>query len=155
MSDCLRLLFSTNNLPGSIAIRWFSWSDWSHVDVLSPCGTLAVGAHPWAGVREYNVAEVKQRNRAWALVEYTCPGEPAYRYARTQIGKPYDYGAIFNFIGMGRKWECPDRWMCSELGYAAANQDGCSLLRRPPDRVTPQNLFESALGTLIDEGKRD
>lgn len=150
----MRLLFSTNNLPGSILIRWFAWSDWSHVDVMSPDGMWAIGAHPWKGVQMMATEDVKRKNSAWAEVDFDCDTKIAWAFAQSHINRPYDYGAIFNFVGAGRKWEHPERWMCSELGFCSADAAKCEIIRKPPTRCTPQDLYESSRGILIRQGKR-
>jgi hypothetical protein len=65
----------------------------------------------------------------------------AIRFARTQIGKPYDFGAILG-LGIQRDWHNPNRWFCSELVTASAEYAGTFWFRQGELwRVTPGDLW--------------
>jgi uncharacterized protein YycO len=82
------------------------------------------------------------------ISHFTVPGldmEAAVSAARTQLGKPYDWGAIVG-IALHRDWRAPDKWFCSELVAWACEQAGTKLLRFDNlDRVTPGQLALSPL----------
>lgn len=38
-----------------------------------------------------------------------------YEYLRSQVGRPYDFWAIYAFFWPSRDWQESDRWDCAEL----------------------------------------
>ena len=122
MPDCVRLQFSTErNLPSAV-IRWYAHSLYSHVDFVLPDGRL-LGArfnYPVEGqtgvqIRPADYAHFSRR----LVVEIPTAKAPAiYRWARSQLGAPYDWSAILGFAA-DRDWRYPGRWICSELAVRA------------------------------------
>ena len=57
--------------------------------------------------------------------------------ALQQIGKPYDWRALFGFL-FHRDWTEPDSWFCSELVAWSAQQGGARWFRSDAlNRITP------------------
>lgn len=135
----MRLLFCASNKPGSVVIRAFSWSDWSHVAIID--GEEVIES-VYPAVRVVPLYEVLASHSRVALVEFDCANEAEIiAAARSQVGKPYDLTALFG-IGLHRDWQEADSWFCSELVAWAFAQGGHPLFR--PDalhRVTPQHLW--------------
>ncbi|MGH7099502.1 MAG: hypothetical protein ACREE4_17820 [Stellaceae bacterium] len=48
---------------------------------------------------------------------------PVLFFARFQIGKPFDWAAVFAFA-FDRDWRCENAWFCSELVAAALEIGG-------------------------------
>lgn len=140
MSGTVRLLFSTTNLPFSWLIRTATWSDWSHVALVD--GNTVIEAAAGHGVRELSLKDAIARCSAYEVVDLPASNPSAIiAAARSQLGKPYDWTAIFA-LGLRRDWQEDDAWFCSELvawAAAAAGEDWfrCSALRR----VVPQHLW--------------
>lgn len=140
MSGFVQLLFSRSNTLASRAIQLATWSDWSHVSLLD--GDHAIEAVMGHGVRRIPTATAIQCTSRGALLAF--PARDPARIIKTvtsQIGKPYDYSAVFG-LGLRRDWQEDDAWFCSELVAWAFQQAGEPLFRAEClRRVTPQHLY--------------
>jgi hypothetical protein len=150
----ITLRFIRGHGVGSGLISWFGGGLYSHVDYAMPDGTWLgarsdrVGGKP-AGV-QIRPADYVTPIRQLTLALNTTPeqGRDHYAFLFSQIGKPYDKMAILGFI-VGRNWEDPGAWICSELQCAAAiSADILKPLCLTANRITPNDLtlLWSALG---------
>lgn len=157
------LLFSDSKGLGPMVIRWFTRSKWSHVDIvlsddLSDPTSRLVGAVP-GGVKDYTLQErVSHAKRAVAIKlephgllpdQVEEAHKSAVEWLGRQIGRPYDWMAIFLAIGLNRNWRDEDNWFCSELAATFALRVGAPVV--DPDvhyRVTPQDIFNSPFPKL-------
>lgn len=128
----IRLRFSTQHALGSAAIRWFTWSEWSHVDAVLPDGRW-FGARADGGVQARDPYPVA-RSR---VLDVDLPPEALDR-ALSQLGKPYDRTAIAGFV-LRRDWQEPDSWFCSEL-FAWSFRPWLPLFEHH-NRVAPDDLL--------------
>ena len=135
----MKLLFCTSKLPVSVAIRVFTWSDWSHVAIID--GDEIIEA-VWPKVRVSKLEKAKNKYESWVIAEVKTKNDAEIiKAARSQVGKPYDIGAIFGFVAR-RNWEKTDKWFCSELVAWAFSQANEPLFRLGTfSRVTPQHLW--------------
>lgn len=139
----IKLIFSNSKKPLSPIIRAVTWSDYSHVGIISPSGgfvlesTLSLG-----GVKLATLEEFKARASEWEIVEFQVNDDQAiWAAACTQIGKKYDWTALVG-IPLHRDWSEPDSWFCSELVAWAFEQGGTPLFtRKNISRVTPGHLY--------------
>lgn len=141
----IRILFTRRHHPGSMAIRTFTWSPWSHVDLVDEAQAtpLLIGAvAPHGVVVELMEQRLALASRA-ALVEFQVPDAKAIlRAARDQLGKPYDWLGIAGLVTRRRDWQADDCWFCSELVAWAFAQGGAPLFRDDlVGRITPQHLW--------------
>jgi uncharacterized protein YycO len=138
----ITLQFSTQPGWQSAFIRFATWSDWSHVDVLLEDGTL-LGSRMDGGVkiRPANYANFSKK----ALYQIDAPAE-VMDFAKKQVGLPYDSTGIINF-GAHRDWRQPDSYFCSELIAAAFEAGNLPLLNpdTPSSRISPRDLTLSPL----------
>lgn len=136
--------FSAQRLIGSATIRHFTWSPYSHVDLVLPNGLL-LGARATRGVALYSPHEVENsRVAAYSVATNPRQQEAILRAARTQIGKPYDWGGVLGLALRSRRWQDDDSWFCSELVTWAFEQAGVPLLRTADAwRITPRDLLLS------------
>ena len=135
----ITLQFSTNNSIGARLIRWFTWSEYSHVDFVLEDGRL-LGA-------QSDGVFIRKPNNHYTKVQRVSVEAPAsvLKHARSQIGKPYDYGGIFGII-LRRNWHDPKRWFCSEYVAWAFKEAKAPLLRTErANRITPRDLLLSPL----------
>jgi uncharacterized protein YycO len=157
------LLFSDSPGIGPWVIRLFTRSKWSHVDVvlgqnLSDPETPIIGATT-KGVIRYKLGERLNHARRAIAVKITPNGVvkdqvesarvAALRWLDQQVGKDYDWGAIFFAIGLNRNWRSEEDWFCSELAAAFALQCGMPVV--DPDvnyRVTPQDIYNSPFSKI-------
>jgi uncharacterized protein YycO len=145
----LKLLFCTNDLPAAVAIRVFTWSDWSHVAIID--GDFLVEA-VWPTVRVSSLSSAKRFYSRYCVADMPTKDDRAViEAARSQIGKPYDVSALFGFLAR-REWQKTDKWFCSELVAWSFAQGGAPLFRPGTfSRVTPQHLWMITDRTSLNE----
>ena len=144
----IALKFSTGTGFGSGIIRWFTWSKYSHVDLILPNGTL-LGALQGKGVG------IREDSRGGDKFTVNCSEEVAQRVLLNSIsfiGKEYDWWGAFAF-GPRRDWQDSKKWFCSELIVHLFAQAGLSLLNtRESHRISPAMLVLSPyLRRICDE----
>lgn len=114
----------------------------SHCDFLMSDETL-LGALPNHGVQVRKPEDLLKFKRSLIL---EAPVENGWEFAKTQIGRPYDWGAI---IGMGipfpRDWHDDSRWFCSELIIASLLEAGLTITSPNAWGVSPRDLLLSPL----------
>lgn len=144
----ITLQFSTTSAFISRAIRFITWSEFSHVDVVLPDGGL-LGAH-LDGVKIRRPETQKFTKTARFTVSMTPEQEARfYEFLYKQVGKPYDKTAIFGIL-VHRDWQEDDSWFCSELVAAACEYAGVSLIREKRNRITPRDEVMSPLLHPVD-----
>lgn len=136
----MQLLFTRSRSLPTVLIRWVTWSQWSHVGIITPQDTV-IEARAFHGVVETPLAEAVQRASHSAVIGVTLPDEAAaLAWAGAQLGKRYDWtGAIG--IGLRREWDQPNAWWCSELAEGALAAGGRRAFRRGVARVTPEHSW--------------
>jgi len=139
--------FSTEPGIESRLIRWFTWSDWSHVDFVLANGKF-LGARLDGGVRIRPHDYLTPSKYRYAYVEVADPRK-VYGWATSQIGKKYDWRAIVGFLPRA-SWQDPGRWFCSELFAAAFEKKERPIVDRLASRITPQTAYESVRVVKID-----
>lgn len=140
----ITLQFSAS--PGFVshAIRWFTFSDISHVDFVLPDGWL-LGSHVQGG---NGVLIRPPHYLKWSkliVATVDAPGS-VLDAAASQIGRPFDYSALVNF-GVQRDWQEQDSWFCSELTAWSFQQGGYPIFNPHVQtwRITPRDLLLSPL----------
>ena len=136
------LQFAAQSDTLSLAVRAFDHGWYSHVDAIMPDGTL-LGARADGGVRR-RLKDYARFSRA-LRVELPATDDVAakfYAFLTAQLGKPYDFEAIAAFV-VGRNWQKPDSWFCSELVAAALQAAGwfAHPLATATNRITPSDLL--------------
>ena len=136
----MEIAFSSSMTPSSIAVRADTFSKWSHCGIVTPDGTVIEAVVP--RVREVSWGKFLGDNGKVQVSALLCANDAkAIEFARAQIGKPYDIGAIAG-LGIHRDWRNPNRWFCSELVTASAEFAGTYWFRGEDLwRVTPGNLW--------------
>lgn len=141
-----RIIFSTNKKIGSVVIRFGTWSDYSHCDVIGPTGHAGkiIGATPGGGVISYSLADRIGMSTKWMIYEVDADPHQVWAYLETQLGKPYDWLGCLG-IAFHRDWEDDDKWFCSELIAKAFLEAGAPLLNPEIkiNRITPEDLLSS------------
>lgn len=116
------VIFGRANKIGSAAIRLWTWSTWSHVGIVTKCGRYVIEAVAFKGVIKTPIEEFKKRYTktviAYAPIDKDI--DEFYLELEDYLGAGYDYLAIFGRI-FRRRWNSPNRWICSELFAIAAN----------------------------------
>lgn len=128
-------------LAGAL-VRFGTFSEFAHVGFKLDDGKV-LDATPEFGVSIRDAED----DETTVYMQPLAPGQMvrnAVEYAKLQVGKPYDWIAIFGMC-LRRDWHKDTRWFCSELVCGAFDHAGWSLVRDSNhlDRITPQDLFES------------
>ena len=139
--------FITEEDFSSRLIRWFTWSDWSHVDFVLRDGRF-LGARLDGGVLIRPHDYIRPSKFRYAYVEVPDPRK-VYGWATTQVGKPYDWKAIAGFLPRV-EWHDPHAWFCSELVAAGFERAAYPIVDRASFRVTPQTAYESVEVVKVD-----
>jgi uncharacterized protein YycO len=144
----MRVIFLRHRSIGSALLRTALWSAWSHVALLNEPGNV-IEANARHGVRSTWFPELLRQASVYQLGLVDCDACAVWDFAREQIGKPYDWTAVFG-LGLHRDWQRDDAWFCSELVAAALLAGGADLVRKKTGRVTPQDLYQSPLVRIME-----
>jgi uncharacterized protein YycO len=134
----LQLFFSNTRSIASYTVRFATWGEFGHVGIyqdgmiIEANSTIGKVVHRPFCPEEYS---------KYIIRTYDVPGELIWSLASQQVGKPYDWSAIYGFA-FRRNWQSEDKWFCSELVEWCALKSGYSLVNKASWRVTPQDLNE-------------
>ena len=130
----MKIILATNNYIHSVAIRVFTWSEWSHAGIIMDDGSI-IESTAKCGVCRVSMQEFKNRYTKTIIVEIPNTNGWANR-AESQIGKKYDWGAILRFVFRG-DWADDSRWFCFELVAYVSGMYNPKML----DKVTANQLL--------------
>lgn len=137
----IRVVFTRKRTLGSLLLRVFQWSEWSHCALIDERRGTIIEAAAFGGTQERHLMALLSEASASAVIDVPCRSASAVlAAARAQLGKPYDWLGVLG-IGLRRRWQDADRWFCSELIAHAFEAAGEPLFRGQPWRITPRDLF--------------
>lgn len=133
----------------SRAIRWKTWSEFSHAAWVDNDDTVIEAWTP-GGVRR--VANIGERHaRGTEVWLFTVPDATKSiirrqrEFLNGEIGKPYDWAGIMGFVRR-RETQNREKWFCSELVFEAFLRFDLPLLKRiDSHKVYPALLAYSPL----------
>jgi uncharacterized protein YycO len=133
----ITVIYARAPKPISWAIRFTTWSQWSHIGVVSEDGSKVYESRGDTGVVETPINDFLWRYTEYAFAQLPCESKcKAYRFYQSQLGKPYDFTALYSIV-FRRDWQEPDSWFCSE--YVGA---GLGIFRTESiKRITPECLW--------------
>ena len=146
----MKILLYSGKSWVSRLIRLQTRSRYSHAAVQLPSGTVVEawrrGVHmilgPFAHHSVGTVIEVYSVEGDYNLMQVK-------EFLTAQLGKKYDFRAIFRFLSR-RPMPADDRWFCSELVISAFAAGGLDLLNGPASELSPRDLSLSTC--LVFEG---
>jgi hypothetical protein len=144
----MKVVFCDSRTPVAFAIRFFTWSDWSHCGLLLPDGNVIDSRMGNGGVTKYSLAEFKKGTYKAELREFPAVPDSVIGAIEAEIGKPYDLSAIIG-IPFRRDWQENDKWFCSELLAYGAEKVGSPIVQKERWRVVPQDIYQASLPTGI------
>ncbi|MGH8073653.1 MAG: YiiX/YebB-like N1pC/P60 family cysteine hydrolase [Lysobacter sp.] len=135
----VRVVFSRRHHIGTVLLRAFLWSRWSHCAIVD--ADEVVEATAMHGVQCRPLAALLAESSEYEIVEFPAR-DPAkvIAAARAQIGAGYDWLGVLG-IGFRRRWQGADTWFCSELVAHAFHAAGEPLVRVDAWRITPRDLY--------------
>lgn len=119
-------------------IRWFTWSKYAHVAVVTPEGVFE--ATPFKGIIQRDFWEDTE-GLDFFVVTGAYEPRRVLHFLKTSVGRPYDWGGVARFLPRWRKEN--DRLFCSEYAFLAFRFGGIELLRAHPKKVSPGMLATS------------
>lgn len=137
----MKLLFSRRRHIGSWLIRFVTWSEYSHVDLVLD-DSLLIGAIAGDGVVLNRFSDRLAKSSKAVTMEIPVKDMAASEaFAISQLAKKYDWLGVIG-IGLKRNWQEDDKWSCAELVASILAAGG----QRPFDskyhhRITPQHLL--------------
>ena len=155
----LELSFVSQRDPGSWAIRWFTHSDFSHVDIIRPFPARRIGARSdcpvWAIGKPHDTGtgETGVQIRSMDYAKFTrderiiipCTDTQwiaANTWLNQQLGKPYDSSGLFrSFLLDKYQWGDNGKWWCSELAAVYIEAAGFPRMMIPATRCAPNDAF--------------
>lgn len=140
----VQVVFSRNHSLGSLLLRTFLWSPWSHCALID--GNNVIEAKAFHGVVERPLGDFISDASKYEILDLPGDMEQVVTAARTQLGKPYDWWGAAG-IGFRRHWQKVDAWFCSELVAWAFAEAGTPLFRAHSWRITPRDIYIPLLST--------
>ena len=133
----MKLILCTKPGISSALLRLVMWSKWSHSAVLD--GGVVIDTTLWQdGVKPHTSEDFFAKYPTYELRDIEVDETPARYWLTAQIGKKYDWTALFSFI-VQRDWQDPDKWFCSELTEAMISKFGKPRFRASAQRITPRH----------------
>lgn len=138
------LVFSSDTSIYSRLIKWFTWSKFSHVDILSDDGQYVVGSLAPKGVQKRLLKDIKNPE----FIFFTDAPDSIKDDAETFVGDmPYGFMSILGFIFRSGKFVSRNSKVCSEFVTWIGKRNGYDFVERlEAYQVTPQRLYTSAKG---------
>lgn len=139
----IKLVFSKNNNPGALMVRFGTWSKWSHVGLVVSQDGLdhVIDSRPFHGVKERPLSDFLNHAVSYEFKDVEVENAAAgIAWARSQIGKPYDWGGVISFA-THRDWAEENCWFCSELTESAIKAAGRLRFTVDVQRISPQTCW--------------
>ena len=134
------VIFTRRRHLGSVAIRTWMRSRFSHCAVLDPMTNTVIEA-VYGGVRERPLLDLIQEASCWESVEISMRNPTQFlAVLRGQIGKPYDWKGVLGFW-FRRNWRDDKAFFCSELIAWGLEVCGQPAFRREAYRISPEQLY--------------
>lgn len=140
MKDEVSVVFCRNKKIGSLLIRLFTWSRWSHCAIINDQSVIE--ARMPLGVVVRPLSDFIKDYSSYEVVKFKVESKSkVISAALSQKGKPYDYMAIIGIL-FKRDWQNKSKWFCSELVAWALSQGGRHLFRKERlNRATPEHIW--------------
>jgi uncharacterized protein YycO len=133
----MKIIVVSSHGPMAYLIKLFTMSKWNHSAIYFEDENLVIDADTPAGVNKYTLVEFISKYPNYVMLDINVPDlSYAKAFAKNQIGKEYDWTAIFSFI-FRRDWQEEDKWFCSELVEATLIAGGLKRFRDSANRITP------------------
>lgn len=138
----LTVLYSRSRNPATVLIRLAAWwGPWSHCGIVD--GEHVIESRMLEGGVVRNPLKLAlERASAHQFVDIECPDPGAgIEWARSTIGRPYDWTGLLAIPLRKRRWQDPGRWYCSEHVEAALVHAGRARFRDGLVGISPCQSF--------------
>lgn len=135
------VIFSRRHAVGSVLIRTFLWSPWSHCGIIDDDTDEVIEAVMSEGVIARPVQAFKDAASKWDVVRIPCADPAAViRAARSRIGTPYDHLGVLAML-LRIRMQSPANDFCAEHVVWSFLTGGTPLFRVDASRITPRDLY--------------
>lgn len=144
--EYVTVVLSRSHLPASIVIQAYTWCRWSHAGLVDfETQTVVESTFTHGGVKECSLTDFKERaSNVWFIKVPVKSAKAVLDYARSQIGKPYDFLGIAGIAFHQRRWQDDDKWFCFELVAASLTKGGSPYIKdKRISRVTGPILIKA------------
>lgn len=157
MSQASILLFKGTSFVSRF-IRWFTWSEYSHVAILFNSDGMVYESWDGVGVIKSFRWELGKSHTSGTQVDIYDFNQPLTddearqmrEYAESQVGRKYDRMAILGFL-LRKKLQSKDRLFCSEYVLDICRAAKRHILRQN-DYQTPPCAFAQTLALSLSGG---
>lgn len=137
--DSVSVIFSRRANIGSLALRTFLWSGWSHCAIID--GDNVIEAAMFHGVREITLNEFIADKSLYEIISIPCADAAAViAAAKSRIGLPYDWLGVLALL-LHYELQRPTQDFCSKLVAWAFEKGGTPLFRTEAWRITPRDIY--------------
>lgn len=133
----MQIIVASQRTPAALLIRFFTFSKWNHSAICFEEEVFDSTFIP--GVQLRSKKDFLKKYTRYEIINVTDVPYPdqAYEFAKAQVGKKYDWKALFGIFFQKRRWQEEDRWFCSELVEATIAAAGRQRFRDKIYRITP------------------
>lgn len=131
----IKIYFYSGSKIGDLLVRVFTRSKFSHV-AIEVDSTIYESWYK-TGVRKFNCPVNYSE-----VIEICGLNEKDMKaFLEAQVGKPYDFKAIFSFL-FSHNWEELKAWFCSELVAMALKVGGFRNIPNNISKISPGDLYK-------------
>lgn len=150
----VKLLFTSQ--PGFIAqvIKFFTWSSYSHVDLIMSDESTVIGATFWKGVAIDSLQDRLSRSNYYTIIEIEIFPENLIEsleiIAYSKLGTKYDWKGVLDFaLHLG--WQDNQKYFCSEFISEIFDKTWKPLQKLDHKKTTPRDLSITVFGKTIEQ----
>lgn len=122
-------------------IKLFTFSKWNHSAIYFDDMGIVVDSTLKHGVRSINYESFITLYPNFDAYTIEVPDlEASKEFAFAQVGKPYDWTAIFGLV-FRNSWEEEDSWYCAELAEATIKAGGLQRFRDNLSKLVPKEIW--------------
>lgn len=140
----MQIILTRSLALSSLAIRARLLEPWSHAMVMDSPTHIIDATFQAGGVRRRPIEKALAGRVVAKYEDAPLPRDAEARaWLYDQVGKAYDWRAIYGWAGAGRDWHDEHAWFCFEL-IAAAIEFGSDYRFPNRNRVTGRDLQRAA-----------
>lgn len=133
----MEIIVASQWTPAAILIKFFTFSKWNHSAICFGDEIFDSTFLPGVQVRTKEQFFNKYKKYEIIVLNDIPNKQAAYDFVKDQLGKKYDWKALFGIFFQKRRWQEKDKWFCSELVEATIAAGGRQRFRDDLSRITP------------------
>jgi uncharacterized protein YycO len=153
----MKIIFTHAYTVGGALIRFLDGGYWNHCGIITEDGMNVTHATMQKGVIRQPLWKLQQDFPRHTIIDVPVGEEDAAQaWLLQQVGKPYDFGALWGFILERGDWGDDAKWYCSEMALMALLLAGAEIKTAQGDNTFGvEDMFRAAIGLagLEDKGE--